>query len=247
MTGWAIKRFWTQTHVTPADGGFAVTLDIRPLRTPAKALLILPTHALATLVAAEWQAQTGKVDPRQMPMTRMANSAIDKVRPQHAEVAALLAAYGATDHLCYRAETPAELAARQARAWDPVLDWAAAALGARLNTGPGIIPVAQNPDAIAHLHARVTALDPFALAAFHDLVSLSGSLILGFGVATGAYDPAHAWQLSRIDEDWQQEVWGDDADASATAALKAAAFLDAARFFLLSQTADALPDRPKPL
>jgi len=237
MSEWAVKRFWTQTHVVPIEDGFTVTLDARPLRTPAKSALILPSRALADLIAAEWQDQTGKVDPRRMPMTRMANSAIDKVRAQHAEVAALLAAYGETDLLCHRASTPEALLAQQAAAWDPVIDWAAQMLGVRLQAVQGVMPAAQDSTGLAQLHARISAMDAFSLTGFHDLVSLSGSLILGFGVALGAYPAKEAWRLSRIDEDWQLEVWGHDEDAVAAGHLKAAAFLDAARFYLLSQRA----------
>ena len=237
MTEWAVKRFWTQTHVEPAEDGFSVSLDARPLRTPSKVPLILPTRALADLIAAEWQAQTGKVDPRVMPMTRMANSAIDKVRHQHAEVATLLAAYGETDLLCHRATAPDALIARQAAAWDPVLDWAARSLDIRLRAVPGVMPVPQDSVGLARLHARIGAMDAFSLTGFHDLVSLSGSLILGFGAALGAYTPETAWTLSRIDDDWQLEVWGHDDDAVATGRLKEAAFLDAARFYLLAQRA----------
>ena len=237
MSEWAVKRFWDQTHVVPAGDGFTVTLDARPLRTPAKTPLLLPTRALADLLAAEWQAQTGKIDPRVMPMTRMANSAIDKVGAQHAEVAALLAAYGETDLLCHRATAPEALIARQAAAWDPVLDWAEQTLGVRLKVVAGVMPAEQDSVGLARLHGRISAMDAFGLTGFHDLVSLSGSLILGFGVALGAYPAEEAWNLSRIDEDWQLEVWGHDDDAVATGRLKAAAFTDAARFYLLSQQA----------
>jgi len=237
MSEWAVKRFWSQTHVVPAEDGFTVTLDARPLWTPAKTPLILPTRALADLIAAEWQDQTGKVDPRLMPMTRMANSAIDKVGSQHAEVAALLAAYGETDLLCHRATAPEALIICQAAAWDPVLDWAAQTLGVRLKVVAGVMPAVQDSVGLARLHGRINAMDAFGLTGFHDLVSLSGSLILGFGAAFGAYTAEVAWSLSRIDEDWQLEVWGHDDEAVAAGRLKSAAFMDAARFYLLSQQA----------
>ncbi len=234
MSNWAPKRFWSSVTVTKEPDGYGILLDAKPVNTPSKTRLIVPTRGLADLIAAEWQAQEGKVDPRQMPATRAANSALDKVRPQQAEVAGVIAAYGESDYLCYRAVTPAELVARQAAALDPVLDWAAAILGARLVSGPGVVPIAQDRNAIHILRDRVHAMDHFALTAFHDLVSLSGSLILGFAVITTAWTPDQVWSLSRIDEDWQAEIWGADDEATAHAALKRAAFLDAARFYWLS-------------
>ena len=169
-----------------------------------------------------------------MPFTRMANSAIDKVVPQYNEVASLLTAYGETDHLCYRATHPPALATQQALAWDPLLDWAAQALQAPLKTTAGIVPIAQDPEVLARLHDQVLALGNFKLAAFHDLVSISGSLILAFAVGHGRLTAEEGWHLSRIDENWQIALWGEDEDAAATAALKREAFHLAARFFALS-------------
>lgn len=233
MSNWRPKRFWTAATVVPEEGGFAVHLDGRKVKTPAKQPLLVPTEALAALIAAEWQAQTGLVNPETMPVTRMANSAIDKVVPQYAEVAALLAAYGETDHLCYRATHPPTLTERQQAAWDPLLDWAAQTLQAPLKPTAGIVPIAQDPEALARLHTQVLALGNFRLAAFHDLVSLSGSLVLAFAVGRGHVDAETAWRLSRIDEDWQIELWGEDEDAAAAAALKRQAFHQASQFFSL--------------
>lgn len=233
MSNWAPKRFWSSVTVTELDGGFGITLDAKPVNTPSKTRLTLPTRGLADLIAAEWDAQQGRVDPRSMPATRAANSALDKVRPQRAAVADLIAAYGESDYLCYRATSPEALIARQAALLDPVLDWAAKALQARLISGPGVMPIAQDRNAIAILRGRVHQFGHFQLTGFHDLVSLSGSLILGFVVALQRLSAEEAWSLSRIDEDWQAEHWGADDEASAHAALKRAAFLDAARFFWL--------------
>lgn len=230
---WKAKRFWTDTVVIPAEGGFTVTLDDRPLRTPQKAPLVLPTRPLAEAVAAEWAAQEGEIRPETMPFTRTSNSAIDKVAVQHDEVAALLAAYGETDLVCYRAEGPDGLVARQADAWDPVLDWAAQSLGVRLVPVAGIIPAPQDPDALERLSALTQALAPFELAAFHDLVSLSGSLLLGFAAIHGAKTPEELWQVSRIDEQWQEDQWGADDEATKHTLLKKQAFLHAARFHSL--------------
>lgn len=231
--GWAAKRFWKAATVAEAPGGWTVHLDARPLRTPAKAPLIVPSAALAAAIAAEWDAQDKIVDPRSMPLTRAANAAIDKVAPQFDEVAELIAAYGGTDLLCYRAPEPPELIARQAEGWDPLLSWAAETLGAPLAFGQGVVHVPQPEASLAALTARVRACTNFELAALHDLVGMSGSLILGLAVALGRLDPDTAWRLSRIDEDWQAEQWGVDEEAAEQVAHKQRAFLDADRFWRL--------------
>ncbi|MBL6428289.1 MAG: ATPase [Maritimibacter sp.] len=234
MSDWAPKRFWKETRADACDGGYTVYLDTRTVRTPAKAAFVVPSRALAEAIALEWDAQADKIDPSTMPMTRTANSAIDKVRLQHAEVADLLAAYGDSDLTCYRADTPAELVARQAEAWDPLLDWADETFGARLEPRIGIMHAPQDSGALTRLGALVHDLDPFRLAAFHDLVSLSGSLIIALAVMHGRIDPETGWAISRIDENWQAELWGEDEEAAEHAALKRQAFLDAALFFRLA-------------
>lgn len=231
MTGWTPRRFWTTAAAVPVSGGFAVQLDGKPVRTPLKTPLILPTLALANAVTAEWQAQEGKVRPETMPVTRTANSAIDKVATQRAEVADMLAAYGDSDLLCYRAQGPEALIRRQAQAWDPLIEWASIKLSAPLRTASGVIHVDQPQTSLAALSALVHALDPFRLAAFHDLVAISGSLILALAVTHGRLGAEEAWTLSRIDEDWQISLWGEDEEAASVAALKHEAFLAADRFY----------------
>jgi len=235
--GWKAKRFWTGVSVAEAERGHSVHLDTRQVLTPGKLPLIVPTRAMAEAIAAEWDAQQGEIQPLTMPVTRSANSAIERVRPQRAEVAAMLAAYAETDLTCHRAGTPAELAARQAQAWDPLLDWAAEALDARLTPTVGVLPVDQPPASLAALSARVAALDEFHLTALHDLVTLSGSLLLGLATAERHLDPDTAWSLSRIDEDWQIEHWGRDEDADEATQIKRAQFLQADRFWALSTRA----------
>lgn len=235
MTGWTAKRFWTTATAAPAEGGFAVRLDGRPVRTPAKAAFVLPTLAMADAAAAEWDAQTGVVKPETMPVTRSANAAIDKVGPQFAEVVELLAAYGETDLLCHRAEEPPALVARQA-AWDGPLDWAAGRFGARLAVTSGVLPVAQPEAALAALRGRLAEMTPFELTAAHDLIALTGSLVLGLAVAEGHLSADTAWALSRIDEDWQAEVWGADEEAAEAAALRHAALRHAGRFLELCRS-----------
>ncbi len=233
MSGWKAKRFWTKAVVQQVDGGFAVTLDGRPVKTPAKTPLVVPTPGLAQEIAAEWDAQTGLVKPDTMPFTRMANSALDKVAPQTDAVVDMLAAYGETDLLCYRATDPPALVARQDAAWNPLLDWARATFDAPLRSVPGVMFIEQDTGALARLHAAVAAQTAFQIAAFHDLVAISGSLVLGLAVTRGRLDPGAAFDLSRIDEHWQSELWGVDEDAAVLEAMKKQAFGLAARFHAL--------------
>ncbi|MFA5580808.1 MAG: ATP12 family protein [Paracoccaceae bacterium] len=235
MNAWAAKRFWTDTRAEADADGYIIRLDDRLLRTPAKAPLVVPTMALAQAIADEWAAQQGEIKPAQMPFTRSANAAIDKVMRQQAEVADMLADYGDSDLLCYRADAPAELAARQAARWDPLLDWAADHLSARLVPVAGVMHRPQDGAALARLRAQVHALDPFALTAFHDLVSLSGSLVIGFSAIHAQNSPTALWDLSRLDEDWQKEQWGSDDEAEELAHQKQAAFLHADAFYHMSR------------
>ncbi len=231
MSAWAAKRFWKTATAEVCDGGFTVRLDGRAVKTPAKSALVVPTLAMAQAIAAEWDAQQGVVKPDTMPYTRAANSAIDKVATQFTEVADLIAAYGASDLLCYRADGPEALIARQAAGWDPLLDWAATVLDAPLNVTQGIVHIAQPKASLAALTARVHATTPFQLAALHDLVAISGSLVLGLAVTMGRITAEQAFALSRIDENWQAELWGVDDEAAALEAFKHEALLQAGRFF----------------
>lgn len=231
MSEWAAKRFWTDVTVVETADGFAVQLDGRNVKTPLKAPLAVPSHAIAEAIADEWRAVEEKIDPSVMPYTRSANAAIDKVTPQFAEVAEMLAAYGGSDLLCYRADAPIELVARQADAWDPLLDWAHATYGARLLPTAGVMPVAQDPKALERLAKPLFDATPFELTALHDLISLSGSLVIGLATAAGHLHHQDAWPLSRVDEDWQEEQWGADDEATQAAEIKAQAFAHAADFF----------------
>jgi len=231
MAEWKLKRFWKTATVEQTDDGFAVLLDGRSVKTPAKVGLIVPSKALAEKIASEWDAQEGDVNPEIMPFTRAANAAIDKVTLQFVEVADLIAAYGENDLLCYRAATPQELVDRQAAAWDPILDWANDVYGVRLATGQGVMHIAQPPSAIERLTQEVHALSPFQLTAFYDLVSLTGSLVLGFAIVNNRLGADVAWDLSRIDEIWQAEHWGQDEEALDLAETKRQALLSAAEFY----------------
>ena len=233
MSGWAPKRFWKQAEVVAAENGFTVSLDGRALKTPAKTAFWVPTTALAEEVAKEWQAQDSKIKPETMPYTRTANSALDKVYPQFSAVADMLAAYGGSDLLCYRAETPQELVARQHTAWTPLLEWTKAEFGAELSVVQGIMPVAQPETSLRPLSQAVHSLNPFQLAAFHDLVAISGSLVIGLAIARGHILPDAGFDLSRIDENWQIEFWGHDEEAAESEALKREGLRHAARFLAL--------------
>jgi chaperone required for assembly of F1-ATPase len=235
------RRFWRQAAVRREGDGFAVDLDDRPLRTPAKAPLLLPTRALAEALAGEWNALDRAIDPARLPLTRAANAAIDRVARERDAVVAAIAAYGATDLTCYRAAEPEALRARQAAAWDPWLAWAARELGARLEPVTGLIPRDQPAPSLAALRAAVARLDPFALTALNELVTLSGSLVLGLAVARGALPADEAWALSRIDEAWQVEHWGVDAEAEAAAERACADFLRAEALLGLLAEPDASP------
>ena len=235
MSGWVKKRFWEQADICAAEGGFTVTLDGRSVKTPGKAVLVVPTAAVAELIAAEFQAQAEVLDPNAMPITRAANSAIDKVRVARTEVTELITAYGDSDLVCYRAEGPEGLILREAQAWDPLVDWTAHRYGMRPAVRTGIVHVPQNPALLASLRADVEALSVFELTAFHDLVSMTGSLIIGLAVLDSFAPPEELWDASRIDEDWQVEQWGSDEIAEALTAGRKQAFLDAARLYFALQ------------
>jgi chaperone required for assembly of F1-ATPase len=209
------KRFYRPVSVGGAAPAFRVLVDGKPIRTPAKRELAVPARALAEAVAGEWEAQGERVDPATMPLTRLVNTALDGVAGREAEVRAEIAKYAASDLLCYRAEGPTELVRRQAEAWDPVLAWARAALGAKLVTGVGILPVAQ-PEATAKAIGRALAgLDVFGLAAYLVMTTLTGSAMLALAHAGGRLAAEEAWAAAHIDEDWQIGRWGEDAEARA--------------------------------
>lgn len=235
MSGWAAKRFWKEAGVEETAEGFVVRLDGREVRTPGKRPLLLPTRPLAESVRAEWAAQGEKIDPGTMPITRTVNSAIDKVAAARAGVIEVVVAYGDADLLCYRAASPEELARRQSEAWDPLLDWAARSFGARLVPVAGVMHRAQGPEALGRLNDEVEKLSDIGLAAFHDLVSLSGSLIIGLAVIHAVDEVDRLWLASRVDELWQEQQWGEDEIASALARQKQSAFHTAAEIIDLAE------------
>jgi chaperone required for assembly of F1-ATPase len=217
-----MKRFYKTVSVVPAGGGFGVALDGKTIKSPAKADLVLPSRALAEAVAAEWEAQAGEVVPSSMPLMQLAATAIDKVAPNRELIIDTIAPYGGTDLLCYRAEAPAALAARQAAAWQPLLDWAMTAHDAPLTTTSGIVHQAQPEASLAALRATVAAQDDWRLTALHQATALTGSLIIGLALLAGRIDADEAFELAELDASFQIERWGEDAEAAARrAALRA--------------------------
>lgn len=210
-----MKRFWTTAAVTQAESGWGVALDGRPLRTPARAPLLVPTAALAQAIAAEWNAQGEIMNPRTMVMTGLANAAIDRVAPDVTGFADGLAVFAQNELLAYRAEHPAPLVAHQAAQWDPWLDWARQRHDIGFTLVAGIIHSPQPPATLARIAAAYRAFDAFRLAALHPVVTISGSALIGLAVADGAMDAATAWAIGHLDELWQAEQWGKDPLAEA--------------------------------
>lgn len=235
MSGWVKKRFWTAAEVSASGDGFTVKLDGRALKTPGKALLVVPTAALARIIAEEWQTQGEVIAPETMPATRAANSAIDKISGQKSSVAAFLAEYGDSDLVCYRAASPVALVARESAIWDPLIDWVAHRYGVRPVTRVGVMHAPQPQAWLDSFLPDIERLSNFELAAFHDLVAFSGSLIIGLAVIDRFDTPETLWRASRLEEDWQIEQWGEDEEATILSEGRRQAFLAAARFYFALQ------------
>ncbi|WP_377298807.1 ATP12 family chaperone protein [Rhizobium sp. SGZ-381] len=208
------KRFYEKATIGEDAQGYSILLDGRPVKTPAKNMLAVPTKALAEIICAEWSAQVEVIDPLSMPVTRLANTAIDGIAPDRQPVFADILKFSESDMLCYRAETPAELMERQARDWDPVLEWAAKDLGAHFILAEGVMPAEQPPEAVAALAARLRQHDSaLELAALHTITTLTGSALLALAFASRVIGVEEAWRLAHLEEDWTNEHWGADADA----------------------------------
>jgi chaperone required for assembly of F1-ATPase len=211
-----VRRFYKKAEVTEEGGRFALSLDGRRARTPGRNLVAAQSRALMLKVAEEWQLQRETIDPADMPLTRLLNSAVDGVAQTMSETRADILSYAGSDLLCYRAEEPEALVERQAHAFDPVLRWAEEALGARFAVTTGLMHVAQPPEAVAAIGAVLEAYDdPAALAALSVMTTLTGSTLIALAVARGFLSPEGAWQAAHIDEDFQAERWGADAEATA--------------------------------
>lgn len=231
------RRFYEKAAVEGEAAPFCITLDGRALRTPLKAPLELPTRALARAVAEEWNAQGETINPFDMPLTRLANAAIDRVRGRRDEVIASICAFGAHDLLCYRASQPLAFAHLQGRTWDPLLEWAREQTGARFVLAEGVMPVEQPEETIAALRARYEVFGEFQLAGLSNMATLTGSAILPLAVAAGRLAPGDAWEASVLDETWNARQWGEDAEAAARLELRRREFLSAARLLELLRAA----------
>lgn len=228
------KRFYKQVAVTELDGGgYGVALDGRRIMTPGGATLAMPSRALAEAVAAEWDWQEEDIRPLTMPMMRLAATAIDRIGKERAVIVDQIAAYGGSDLLCYRAEGPDSLVARQAEVWQPLLDWAADTYGAKLAVTQGIGHVAQDTSALAALRSAVEALNDHRLAAVSQLTASCGSLVVALAVEAGHIGAEAAAAASLLDEDWQIEQWGQDREAVERRDNVAREIADAARFLEL--------------
>lgn len=219
------KRFYREARAEERDGAFALMLDGRAARTPARRPLAAPNRALGELLAGEWNALGETIDPARMPLTRLLNAAIDRVADESEAVAADIANYAGTDLVCYRAGEPEGLVAAQAEAWNPVLDWAHAALGARFVLSEGIRHVAQPEAARAAVRAEIDRVPrPFGLAALAAVTALTGSVLIALMLARGALAPDQAWAAAHVDEDWNIRQWREDAEAMKRRAARRAEF-----------------------
>lgn len=226
----AAKRFYETVSVEERPEGFVVLLDGKPVRTPGKAVLAVPTRAAAVLVAAEFDAQSERIDPVSLPVTRLVNTAIDGVATDTQAVIEDILRYASSDLLCYRADGPVALVARQAEAWDPLIDWARAHLGARFVLAEGIVHVTQPREAIGAIGIHLSGRnEPLRLAALHLMTTLTGSALLALAVEAGELSPESAWAAAHVDETWNAEQWGEDHEAAARNAARQRDFLAATR------------------
>jgi len=228
-----VKRFWKDVTVEPEGESWGIQLDRRPVRTPARAPLLVPTKGLADAIAGEWRSAGETIDPRAMPLTGLANAAIDRVAPDRQAFAEGLARYAEADLACYRAEGPRPLVSRQEQEWDELLGWARRRYDVDFATTSGLMHVAQPPATVAQLAQAVSVLGPFQLAGLSPLVTIGGSLIAALAVFEKAIAPAEAWEAVSIDERWQLEQWGADAEAEAALENRRRDFFAAARFLEL--------------
>ena len=228
-----MKRFWTAVAVVAEAGGWALALDGKPLKTPARAPLMLPNAQLAEAVAAEWSAAGAEIDPAAMPLTGLANAAIDHVAPDPRAFAAGIAGYAEADLACYRAEGPSALVALQSAAWDALLAWARRRFDVDFNVTTGLTHIAQPPATVDRLAHEVRQLGAFELAALSPLVTIGGSLVAALGVVDEALTGDEAWAAVSVDERWQIDRWGTDEEAVEALANRRHDFLAAARFLKL--------------
>jgi len=222
------KRFYKEAGVARAESGFAITLDGKPIKTPSGRTVIVPERTIADAIAQEWRAQQETIDPLTMPLTRFANSVVESVVDRVAPVRDDVAKYFRSDLLFYRAGHPQALVEKEAAHWDPVLFWAADALGAHFILGEGIMHVRQ-PDTAVEAARRALPDDPWSVAAVHVVTTLTGSALLALALAHGARDPDQVWDAAHVDEDWNRDQWGVDEEVAARRAARETDFRAAVR------------------
>ncbi|WP_162914343.1 ATP12 family chaperone protein [Taklimakanibacter lacteus] len=235
MTEAPARRFYKTVAIAGTSPPYAVTLDQRSLRTPLKQALDLPTRPLAEAVAAEWEAQAEKIDPQSMPFTKLVNTALDRVASDRARIIREIVQFAGSDLVCYRAEKPQELVERQARGWQPVLDWARGTFGGEFVVTEGIVHIEQPEAALAAMRDYLDGKSPWALTALHNMTTLTGSALISAMACDGGILPAEAWLAAHIDEDWQIEQWGADEEASHRRQYRKREFDTCLRFSALSR------------
>lgn len=228
-----MKRFYQAVTVVDSADGFGILLDGRPLRTPARATLTVPSEPLAQAIAAEWSAQPEQIDTQGMRLTRLATTVVDLMPQRRADAIAEVAGYGGTDLLCYRAASPASLVDRQTAAWQPWLDWAALRFDARLRTAVGVMPTGQDEVALRALAATVARLDDWRLVGLHAATTATGSLVLGLAITSGELSADRAFEIALLDELFEIEQWGEDAQQTARQSRLLADLNAAGRFLAL--------------
>ncbi len=229
----ARRRFYKTAAVTDDLG---IALDGRVVKTPFKSKLILPTRALAEAVAAEWEAQGDKVNPATMPFTKLANTAIDRVRPDRARIVGEVIDYANSDLVCYRADKPEALVNRLAGAWDPIIGWARVSLDAPFVVTAGVMHMNQPDAALKAYEAAIAGLNEFELSAYYSIMTMTGSALLAIMLTRGAISPEAVWAAAHADEDYQIEQWGEDDEAAARRKLRHEEFVACCRFLALSKT-----------
>lgn len=228
-----MRRIYRRAEPLPTGAGHGVALDGRLVKTPDKNELVVPSAALAAAIAAEWDAQEAEIRPAEMPLTRLASTAIDRIGPRRAEIVHQIADYGGTDLVCYRAAHPPALTLRQQEAWQPLIDWAVLRYDAPLAVTAGVVPTGQPEASLRALAAAVAEHGDFALAALHAETTACGSLVIALALSEGRLDAAEAFTISQLDESHQIEAWGEDAEQARRRALLAEEIEAAARFLSL--------------
>jgi chaperone required for assembly of F1-ATPase len=228
-----MKRFYRKAEPVQRESNHGISLDGKPIKTPGKRDLVVPNEALAAAIAEEWNAQEGEVRAAMMPLTRLATTTVDRVATQRDAIIGQTANYAATDLVCYRAAHPPTLAARQQAVWQPLIDWAVLRYDAPLSVTTGVIPTRQSAASLRAFAAAVAEQDDFALTALHVATAACGSLVIGLALIEGQLDAEGAFAASQLDESFQIEAWGEDAEQAERRRTLAADIQAAARFISL--------------